>query len=613
MNLDKEVRAEDDFDSHVNNKWKNANEIPDKYPRFTNFTVLSEKMEAIMKDMVTNKENSLINNIFNLYLNQTDAQFKKHVLVEMSKITNTDNKQTLLENVLKEIPNGSYYLLHICFSATCRNPKFQIPNFNLSCISLPDKSYYIDKLDLRPDFEEMINNIFNELEIDNTHVKNIWDIEAFIAEKHYTKAEKRDPLKTYHPMTLKNFIGLTGDKFKILNDVLPNDIYDISANNDEIPTRIAECFDKYDLETLKSWINWKIVSSYVSSSIHKCYDIHFKFYKEKLSGIKSARPIEERAVLFTKGYLGDEFSKIYVDNHADPKLSTDFPLFVKKLRSSVKSKLLNSDWMEEKTKVKAIEKLDGMVLKVVGSSKYEDYSIFNKEYNSVFEFINSYYKWDWDELEVNRKMYKLHDPDTWEMDAVDINAYYHPLYNEIVFPAAILQEPFYSSEYSFGENAGGIGAVIAHEITHGFDDEGSKYDNEGYLHGWWSDIDRKKYEGIISPMENYFNNLSYNDKNLNGRLTQGENLADLGGMKCALDACPDDIEKRKCIYAWAKTWRANLRDEYAEQMIIVDPHSLPKFRINGILPHIEDFYRLFGVTKNDKMFLEKDKRCGLYD
>ena len=613
MSVNTEIRAQDDFDNHINSEWKKNNPIPDKYPRYTNFTFLNEKMEDLMKIMSNDEKNTIIHRIYNLYLNQTEEQFKQHVIDIISRFNTASTSQELIDMLLSEIPNGSYYLLHICFSATCRNPKFQIPHFNLGGLSLPDKTYYTEKVDLRPDFEIMIKNIFEELSLDTSNIKDIWDIEAFIAEKHYDKAEQRDPLKTYHPMTLKQFKILTDGKFDKLDSILPKNIYDITLNNDELPGRIVDCFNKYNLNSIKTWISWKVINGYISSSIHKCYDIHFNFFKRKLSGIKAARPLDERAVLFTKGYLGDEYSKIYVNDYADPALKTDFPIFVEKLRNSVRNKLIKSDWMENKTKDKAIQKLDGMKLKVVGPSKYEDYSHFDNDYSSIYEFIDHYYKWDWEELEINRKMYKLHDPETWEMDSVDINAYYHPYYNEIVFPAAILQAPFYSSDYSFGENAGGIGAVIAHEITHGFDDNGSKYDNEGYLHEWWSKNDRNKYESIIAPMENYFNSLTYNSKSLNGRLTQGENLADMGGMKCALGACGNDEEKRKCIFAWAKTWRANITPEYADQMIIIDPHSLPKFRINGILPHIDDFYKLFDVKDGDNLFLEQSKRCSLYD
>ena len=614
------TRAQDDFDNYINSDWKTNNSIPDKYPRYTNFTVLSEKMENLMIELSKDNSNTLINNIFNLFINQNEEDLRSIILEEVQnqEFASINTSQDLLDYIIKQIPKGKYYLLHIYHSGTCRNPKFQVPHFNFGGLSLPDKTYYTDKTELRPDFERMILNIFENLNLatglyDKDNVNKIWDIEHDISKAHYEKAEKRDPLKTYHPLTLGLFNKMTDNKYAILSKVLPDEYQDIVLNNDRLPFEIIKVFDKYNISNLKTWLLWKIVKNRVSSSIGSSYDSYFEFYGTKLSGTKVSRPIEERAVLFTKGHLEDEYSRIYIQNYADKSLTNEFPKFVEKLRGVIRDKLSNAPWMSDKTKSLALDKLSRIGLKVVGPKKFEDYSVFNKNYNNVFEFLDDYDKWDWDELEIKRKMYKLHDPDSWEMAAVDINAYYHPYYNEIVFPAAILQEPFYSSNYSFGENAGGIGAVICHEISHGFDDEGSKYDSDGFLHNWWSKDDRTNYESVIKPMETYFNSLSYNSKSLNGRLTQGENLADLGGLKCSLAACENDEEKRKCIKAWAKTWRANLRDEYAEQMIVVDPHSLPRFRINGILPHISDFYRLFEVSEGDQMYLKPDLRCNLYN
>ena len=614
------TRAQDDFDNFVNAEWKKNNPIPDKYPRFTNFTLLSEKMEKLMIDLSKDKNNKLINRIFNLYMGQSDKDLRSVVLEEVDSedFAKINTSQNLLDYILKQIPNGKYYLLHIYHSGTCRNPKFQVPHFNFGGLSLPDKSYYTDKVELRSSFEEMICNIFKTLDLDtkfynSNHISKIWDIEHDISRAHYEKAEKRDPLKTYHPITLNLFHSLTNNRYSLLTKILPNEYQDIVLNNDKLPVEIIKVLDKYGIDSLKTWLLWKIVKSRVGSSTGEAYDKYFKFYGTKLSGTKVPRPIEERAVLFTKGYLEDEYSKIYIRDYADKSLTTEFPKFVAQLSSVIKDKLSKASWMSQNTKSLALDKLSKIRLKVVGPSNFENYDFFDKNYNNIYQFLDQYDKWDWDELEVKRKMYKLHDPEKWEMAAVDINAYYHPYYNEIVFPAAILQEPFYSSKYSFGENAGGIGAVICHEISHGFDDEGSKYDSDGFLHNWWSKDDRANYESVIKPMETYFNTLSYNSKQLNGRLTQGENLADLGGLKCSLAACKNDTEKLKCIEAWGKTWRANLRDEYSEQMIVVDPHSLPRFRINGILPHISDFYRLFNVIESDKMYLSPELRCKLYD
>ena len=534
--------------------------------------------------------------------------------MKLKEIKNCASNKELVHLLCSWIPQGHYYLLHIYHGGTCRNPKFQIPHFNFGGLSLPDKTYYVERVELREDFEKMIHLMFVKCGISPEFVKRIWDIEANIATNHYERAEKRDPLKTYHPTTMKQLITQMGSSFTVLQDVLPKEYYDIVLNNDVLPTTFATLFETYSLKELQTWFMWKVIKSYVSSSIGELYDIYFAFYGTKLKGIKKTRPVDERAVLFTKSHLEDEFSRIYINEYADPLLHTEFPKFVKKLRGTLREKIANLEWMTDVTKEKALEKLDTMNLKVVGPKKYENYTdFFSEDYANIYAFIDIYAKWDWNVLEVERKMYKLHDADKWEMAAIDVNAYYHPYYNEIVFPAGILQPPFYSTENQYGANAGGIGAVICHEMTHGFDDSGSKYDKDGYLHNWWTKQDREQYDEVIKPMEEYFNSLEYQGTKLNGRLTQGENLADLGGLKCAIASCPDNEQRRNCIIAWGTTWRANVRDEYAKQMITVDPHSLPRFRINGILPHIPEFYELFCVKSDDKMYLDEEKRCDLWN
>ena len=603
----------EDFDTALNQVWKDAHPIPDKYPRYTNFTQLSEQLEQTMISMCTDESNELLNQIYSLYTEQTDDQLKHFLLKQTQFINACDTTEQLVKLLISWIPSGQYYLLHICHSGTCRNPKFQIPHFNFSGISLPDKTYYTDRTELREPFEQMVSEVFSMVGLSKEDISCIWSIEARIALDHYSRAEKREPLKTYHPTTLSSLIKRMGAQFRPLLEYLPTEYHDITVNNDTLPDTFSHIFTYTPLHELKTWMLWKVMKSYIPYSTNELYKPYFAFYHTRLSGIQAPRPLQERAALFVKSHLDDEMSRIYMEQHADPTLQTEFPQFVEKLRATLRQKLGELEWMSSETRAKATEKLDGMTLKVVGPCTYEDYSHFNQSYNSVFNFIDAYAEWDWKVLEVKRNMYTLHNPDKWEMCAMDVNAYYHPLYNEIVFPAGILQKPFYSNEYAYGTNAGGIGAVICHEMTHGFDDQGSQYDKDGYLHEWWTEDDRTRYDSAISPMEQYFNGLSYQGTPLNGKLTQGENLADLGGLKLSLASCPNDEEKKNCLLAWGNTWRANIRDAYAKQMIVVDPHSLPRFRINGILPHVPDFYRLFDVNKENAMYLDSEKRCTLWD
>ena len=615
--VDTNVRIQDDFDNAMNASWKLEHPIPDKYPRYTNFTVLTERMESIMKEMCIDQTNVLLNKTYTQYMSQNDETLKSHIYKKVEMMENVDSISGLIEYLSRCIVQGDYRLFHIYHGGTCRNPTFNIPRFNFNGLSLPDKSYYENEDDVsskKVAFMSMINTLFTKLDLDTTHLTTIWEIERFISETHYTRAEKRNPLKTYHPTTLTQLVSMLGDQFSCLTSILPTEYHDITVNNIDLVERFSAVYGgKFTLEQLKTWHIWKIVRSYVGSSIGDLYSEYFRFYGTTMTGTKEPRPLEERAVLFVKSMFDDEMSRVYMDKYANPRLVIEFPKFVETLRGTLRNKLINLPWMTSNTKTKAIDKLDSMTLKVVGPTKYKDYSYFERDFVSVYELIDFSRKWDWDVLEVHDKMYKLHDHDSWEMAAVDVNAYYHPYYNEIVFPAGILQSPFYDPDAEYGDNAGGIGAVICHEMTHGFDDEGSKYDKNGYLHNWWTNKDRAEYEVVISNMETYFNGLSYKQQDLNGRLTQGENLADLGGLKCAIASCPDDKQQRICMEAWARTWRANIRDEYAKQMTIVDPHSLPRFRINGILPHVPEFYDIFDVKEGDGMYLDIEKRCRLYD
>ena len=608
------VRIQDDFDNAINEEWKKNNPIPDIYPRYTNFTVLHEELEKIKMDICENKENKLIHELYNLYKDQDDNYNKQFIMNRIERIMDKPTKEDLIHYLLSEIPNGNYILFHVCHAGTERNPLFQVPQFTYNGLSLSDMSYYTDMEDIKEPFLEMIKKQFTEMSIFN-EMKDfdfIWELEKTLASYHYTRAERREPLKTYHPTTMKAFRKMMSPYFDKISDVFPDEYYDIVLNNDSLFEGFKTVIETYSLKQLQIWYSWKTIRKYSDCTLGRMYEINFDFYNRRLNGVKTPKSVEKRGAEMMEDMLEDSFSEIYLTNYVDPSLQENFSVFVEDLRQTLLSKMCRATWMCNETKEKAIDKLKSMNLKTVGPTSYKDYSHFNKKYLSILEFIDDYYKWDWNVLEVKHKMYKLRDPNEWLMSAMTINAYYHPSYNEIVFPAGILQPPFYGVDQSFGENAGGIGAVIAHEMTHGFDDQGSKFDKNGYLHNWWTHKTRTEYETIIQKMEDHFNSLTYEDKQMNGKLTQGENLADLGGLQTALSLCNTDEDKKDCLLSWARIWRANSTREYSQKLIVIDPHSPPHLRINAIVQHISDFYRLFNVEKTDKMFLEPEKRCMLW-
>lgn len=605
------TRIQDDVDTHVNEIWKSKNSIPDIYPRYTNFTVLSERLEKQKIEVCQDESNQRINHLFNLFQNQTLEETKSYIKNKLDEINSHEVKHDFIDYLISEINNGKYLLFHVGHSGTERNPLFQLPHFSFGGLSLPDKSYYTERTELKEPFLQLIQKQLAVFNIDK-NVDFIWDIETRLAEYHYSKSEKREPLKTYHPTTMYKIKQDMSPYFDNINKLLPNEYHDIIINNHKILEAFKELIQNISLDDFKTWIQWKLIRSYAPYTTCELYDNHFDFFSRRLNGIKKPKSLIKRSAAFIEGFLEDDFSKIYLEKYSDPNLKTSFIPFVEKIRDSLYEKMEKTQWMCEKTRVNALDKLKNMTLKVVSPSSFKSYDEI-PDYTSWLGFIDSYYKWDWDILEVQNRMYKMRDPESWEMSAMTVNAYYHPLYNEIVFPAGILQEPFYSVLQTHGANAGGIGAVIAHEMTHGFDDQGSRFDKNGYLYNWWSKDTREKYEKIIEKMEQHFNLLTHEDLPLNGKLTQGENLADLGGLQTAIASCDSDDDKKQCIFSWAKVWRANVRREYAREMIALDPHSPPRLRINAILQHIDEFYRLFDVKDGDGMFLEPGSRCLLWN
>ena len=618
-------RLEINFDNHGNPDCK-KNDIPVEDTRFTNFTHIEQNLEMLKIEIAQNPENEFVNSIYDLFLNQDEYIIKEHLQEEINEILVKDTKQDLITYLLKEVPRGNYLLFHICNAGTERNPQFQIPNISFGGLSLPDRDYYLEDTKYQDGLMSLIKKQLAYFDIHNDS-DFIWELEKTIAKSHYTKEEEKEPLKTYHPMTLCAFKKAFQPYFKDIEQVLPSEIYDIRVNNDTLMDTFKLVFDSYNVAQLKLWSIWKLIKNtcpYLHNE-NELYRNHFAFYMSEINGFDKPKNMHQRAGNFVESYLEDKFSQIYVENYVDKRLFTEFPKFVEKIRASLSNKLQTADWMDEDTRAASLEKLNGMKIKVVSPSKFRDYSEIEISYENILQFIRVYKQWEWTILECEEKMYKLRDPNKWEMSVMTANAYFHPLYNELVFPAGILQPPFYDSNASYGENVGGIGAVIANEMTHGFDDEGSKFDKNGFLYDWWSKETRQNYESIIKKMEDYFTTLKNVDLPINAKSTQEENLADMGGLKIALASCEGNTEDEKdCMISWAKIWSANMRYEYAEQLITLGTNGSPHLQINGvtvplilwingILPHVNRYYEIFNIGESDVMYLKSEKRCDLWD
>jgi len=315
--------------------------------------------------------------------------------------------------------------------------------------------------------------------------------------------------------------------------------------------------------------------------------------------------------------LGEEYVKKYFSEESKLRLDEMIRYFKQTLNDMIRE----SDWMEDETKTKALEKLESIKWKIGYPVKYEDMS--NLKLNYDYTFLGSVAKIsEWWYYRNGKELFKNVDLDKWEMYPHQVNAYYHPLLNEIVFPAAILQNPFFDMEKNDNFNYGGIGVVIAHEITHGFDDQGKRFDAEGNMVNWWTENDERKFQEEASKLVKQFDELEIYDMKLNGKLTLGENLADLGGVRISLEALrrkklKEGLElsvedKKEFFESFARIWANLCRKEEGQKLVKTDPHSPGLYRVNGILPHVKEFMECYCITKDNEMYLEEDCRCKLW-
>jgi putative endopeptidase len=392
---------------------------------------------------------------------------------------------------------------------------------------------------------------------------------------------------------------------------------------------LSTVYSEQNLDALKTWLSWNVISSKAAYLSQEFVDERFAFYGTKLTGAPVNRARWKRAVSLVEGSLGEAVGKIYVEKYYPPEAKAKMDQLVEYLIQAYRESIQELEWMSDETKKKALVKLSKFTPKIGYPTKWKDYSSIVIDRSDLVGNVKRVTSWNLD-----REMKKIGSPidrEEWFMTPQTVNAYYNPGFNEIVFPAAILQPPFFSLESDDAVNFGAIGAVIGHEIGHGFDDQGSKYDGDGALISWWSDADRKAFEERTASLISQFNELSPaqlpDENKVNGELTIGENIGDLGGLGIAYRAYllslkdnggaePAQIDgltaKQRLFLSWAQAWRTKGRDEMVLQRLATDPHSPPEFRCNQIVRNIDAFYEAFELSPSDKLWLDQAQRVSIW-
>ena len=640
--LDSEVRPQDDLFRHVNGKWIARSEIPADKARWGSFTLLAEESEQAVRDIILESQSAepgtqerKVGDLFASFLDEEriDALGATPLAADLASVDTVTSIPELLSALGGLERAGVSGAFGLFVDNDPGNPERYLVMLQQGGISLPDESYYRDEkfADIRVAYLAFLERMFTLSGLDDAAVRaqRVFDLETELAAHHWDKVASRDSEKSYNLRTWGQVSALAaGADLDLWLDAL-----NVPANSfDEVVVRqpsfisgLAETLTEDRLASWTDWLRWQIIrssSSYLSGDF---VEANFDFYGRTLSGTPQLRERWKRGVSLVESALGEAVGRIYVERHFKPSAKESMDVLVGHLVEAYRQSINELDWMTEETRVRALEKLDKFTPKIGYPVKWRDYSTLTIVADDLLANVQAT-----NDFEFYRELGKIGKPldrDEWFMTPQTINAYYNPGFNEIVFPAAILQFPFFDETRDDAANYGAIGAVIGHEIGHGFDDQGSKYDGDGRLLDWWTEADKTAFEERTAALIEQYNALSpaqIPEHTVNGALTIGENIGDLGGLSIAWKAYllslngsePAVIDglsgAQRFFLSWAQAWQMKLRDEEAIRLIAIDPHSPNEFRCNQIVRNIDAFYTAFGVTEEDALWLAPEQRVTIW-
>jgi putative endopeptidase len=592
-----------DFYSYVNKDWLEKTRIPDGHSHWGTFAILEENNKNMVKELLEKSDN-IASILYKQFLNKNS---KEDLFIVQRIFYNIDiqtNKNNLFNYMfLLHITFNIKFCLSVDVSSDLDNANFNILHIDSSGLGLPDRDYYFldNKKDIRDKYKIFIEN-YSKLFNQTIDVNNIYNIEKLLASNTYTNVENRHPELLNNPIIFDDFIKKYNNLsfVKLIFDKLNITPNKINILNPKFMNYINTLIDTISLDKWKEYFKFKVMCSfnkYLTFKIEKCY---FDFYGKIINGIKTMKNSKDRSIEITENLLGDVIGKMYVEKYFNSDSKSTVKEMVNNIKNELRIILRNNDWMEESTKEKALVKLDKMNMKI----GFPDVPVPDKYSNININSNNPYLK---NILLIKKAnslyeasfLYKPLDKSRWFMSPHEVNAYYSPSYNEIVFPAGILQPPMFSLCQDIGSNFGGIGTIIGHEITHGFDDQGSKFDGDGNLKNWWSDNDRIKYDKKTQIIKEQYAKYHIEGEKVNGELTLGENIADIGGVKLSLNALKrfrlGKYYMKDFFINYANIWKIKYHKEKILEKLISDPHSPNIFRVNGVVYNINDFYNTFNI------------------
>ena len=623
-NMDMTVKPGDDFYAYANGGWQKRNPIPDDYSRFGAFEVLRNTNLERTREIAEN-DNGKIGTLYKIAMDEKklNADGVKPIVPQLAEIDNLTREK--LEEYLGRTFTYSSAFWGDGVALDEKDSEHYLYNIGQGGLGL-SRDYYFDtdkkSIEIRKKYREFIAKQMNNFGI-AVDVDKLYALEERMAKSFYPKEKLRDPHANYHKMSLEQvkekFPGFNWDTFLSARGAGAAKFMNV-AQPEAIAESIAIMNDT-DFELIKTYLKYRIVGAADTVLDDKTYDISFDFYNRTMAGQKEPKPRWKRAVSLIDGSLGEEVGRIYVEKYFSADAKERMQTLVKNLQRAYAMRMENLGWMSDETKQKALEKLSTFRAKIGYPDTWRDYSKLEIKNDSLWE--NMIRVAQFEDAYWIEKIGQKKDPNIWYMNAHEVNAYYDPSTNEICFPAGILQYPFFDMAADDAFNYGAIGAVIGHEMTHGFDDSGRHFDKDGNMTDWWTTLDAARFDERANVMKEFFNKIKITDDvYANGEFTLGENLADYGGVSIAYDAykkfgvATGDAENisadRRFFIAYAGAWAQNIRPAEEIRLTKVDEHSLGKNRVNGILPHINAWYDAFDIKSDSPMYILPGERVKLW-
>ncbi|MEN2753685.1 M13 family metallopeptidase [Capnocytophaga sputigena] len=642
--MDTTVRPQDDFYNYVNGTWAKTAKIPADKPTWGSFHILREKTDEncllildnlLKENFAQGTEGQKIKDLYESFIDwkKRDAEGLKPIEGLLTKI---DNIKTLadLQKYLEEVtPEGENPICAWGVYADMKDSNMNtvyLGNFSIGM----GRDYYQkdnkENTEALQKYQDYVMAIFKVLKDDKAaeKAKQMVDFERSIAKLMLTNEEDRNPNLSYNPQTMAELSKL------VKNINLPQLLKNVGVNTDKVVVSEIRLYKQYDkfineknLPLIKDYLKYQLVADNASNLTKELDELSFNFYSKELQGQQEQRPMNKRALSVINGILGEAFGKLYVEKYFPPKAKEEMVTLVDYLKKSFAQHIKDVTWMSDATKEKALAKLNKFTVKVGYPDKWEDYSKLTIEpaAKTVY-FANLQRVSEWAYQKSLEKVGKPVDKTKWGMSPQTVNAYYNPLYNEIVFPAAILQPPFFNFEADPAVNFGGIGAVIGHEMTHGFDDSGAEFDGDGNLQNWWTPEDKKNFENATKALAKQYDQYEpVKGVFVNGTFTSGENIADLGGVNIAFDALQmylkdkGNVDKisnftqdQRFFISWGTVWRTLSTDKYLTNQVKTDPHSPGYFRSFGPLVNVDAWYKAFDVKEGDKLYKKPEDRIKIW-